>query len=117
MAQLETLLRKGDLSLQKMWYYVNPVMGFMEILASIIKVINKVRYTFLKLISSFFFSKKMLMVIYSKGDCCGSAIINLLFEKVLIYSGDQSIQEMILYLAQTVCQMSFDCFFRQTNEI
>lgn len=26
-----------------MWYYVNPIMGFMEILASIVKIINKVR--------------------------------------------------------------------------
>lgn len=40
--QLENLQRKGNLSLQKLWYYVNPIMGFMEILASIIKVINKV---------------------------------------------------------------------------
>ena len=75
--QLENLYRKANLSLQKLWYYVNPIMGFMEILASIIKVINK-------------------------GDCCGSAIINLLFEKVLAYSGDPKMQELIMYLAQTV---------------
>jgi gamma-tubulin complex component 2 len=41
--QLENLQRNGNLSLQKMWYYVNPIMGFMEILASVVKIINKVK--------------------------------------------------------------------------
>ena len=73
--QLENLHRHGNLSLQKLWYYVSPIMSFMEILALIIKSINK-------------------------SDLCGSAIMNLLFEKVLAYSGDAKLQELIFYLAQ-----------------
>lgn len=75
-SQLENLHRNGILSLQKLWYYVSPIMGFMDILAVIIKNINK-------------------------GDLCGSAILNLLFDKVLMYSGDAKNQELIFYLAQT----------------
>ncbi len=41
-SQLENLHRNGNLSLQKMWYYVSPIMSFMEVLAVIIKTINKV---------------------------------------------------------------------------
>jgi gamma-tubulin complex component 2 len=74
--QLESLHRNGELSLQKMWYYVDPIMAFMEVLAKIIKTINK-------------------------GDCCGSSVIDLLYEKVQSYSGDQKLQELIHYLAQT----------------
>ncbi|RMZ99511.1 gamma-tubulin complex component [Brachionus plicatilis] len=81
--QLENLQRKGNLSLQKLWYYVNPIMGFMDILASIIKVINK-------------------------GDCCGSAVIDILYEKVLAYSGDPKLQELIFYLAQTTSRPYFE---------
>jgi gamma-tubulin complex component 2 len=51
-------------------------MGFMDVLAKIIKTINK-------------------------GDCCGSSVIDLLFEKVQSYSGDLKLQELIFYLAQT----------------
>jgi gamma-tubulin complex component 2 len=74
--QFEALHRSGNLSLQKLWYYVNPIMGFMDILALIIRIINK-------------------------GDCCGSSVINLLFEKVLSHSGDPKLQELIFYLAKT----------------
>lgn len=73
--QLENLHRNGNLSLQKLWYYVSPIMSFMEILSVIIKNINR-------------------------SDLCGSAIMNLLFEKVLAYSGDAKLQELIFYLAQ-----------------
>ena len=46
-----------------------------------------------------------------KGDCCGSAVINLLFEKVIAYSGDPKLQELIFYLAQTVSLNAyFICF-------
>ncbi len=41
-SQLENLHRNGNLSLQKLWYYVSPIMSFMEVLAVIIKTINKV---------------------------------------------------------------------------
>lgn len=46
--QLENLHRNSNLSIQKLWYYVNPIMSFMEILASIVKVINKVNNYSLK---------------------------------------------------------------------
>ena len=49
----------------------------MDLLASIIKSINK-------------------------GDQCGSSIIDLLYDKVLAYSGDPKLQELLFYLAQTV---------------
>lgn len=98
--QLENLQRKGNLSLQKLWYYVSPIMGFMEILASIIKVINKVeKLKQKKLFKNCLFIKNNKNL--KKGDCCGSGVINILYEKVLIYSGDPKLQELILYLAQT----------------
>ena len=40
--QLETLQRQNNLSLQKLWYYTSPIINYMEIIASIVKIINKV---------------------------------------------------------------------------
>jgi gamma-tubulin complex component 2 len=40
--QLENIHRNNGLSLQKLWYFVNPILGFMELIASIIKILNKV---------------------------------------------------------------------------
>ena len=54
-------------------------MAFMDALAKIIKVINK-------------------------GDCCGSAVIGLLYEKVQSFAGDPKLQELIFYLAQTAAK-------------
>ena len=68
----------------------------MDILASIIKVTNKVT------LSTSFHIVASSNNCEIKNDCCGSSVINILFEKIQIYSGDQKIQELIVYLAQTV---------------
>ena len=41
--QLESMHKQSNLSLQKLWYFVSPIMNYMEIIASIVKIINKVR--------------------------------------------------------------------------
>ena len=73
--QLENIHRHSGMSLQKLWYYVSPIMNYMEVIASIVKVIDK-------------------------GKCKGSSVLDLLYEKIKDYSGDQKIQELVYYLAQ-----------------
>lgn len=44
--QLEHLHRQGTLSLQKLWFYIQPTMRTMEILASIGKAVKTCGYSY-----------------------------------------------------------------------
>lgn len=48
-------LFQGQLSLQKMWFYLQPTMRTLDILASIANSINRVSRTFFKLCNNFLF--------------------------------------------------------------
>lgn len=45
-AQLEhQLVNRGGLTLQKMWFYVQPALAYMETLASVVRTLRKVGHT------------------------------------------------------------------------
>uniref|UniRef100_A0A8C7DGM7 Gamma-tubulin complex component n=1 Tax=Oncorhynchus kisutch TaxID=8019 RepID=A0A8C7DGM7_ONCKI len=73
--QLEHLHRQGMLSLQKLWFYIQPTMRTMEILASIASSVDK-------------------------GDCMGGTTLSLLHDRTFNYTGDSQAQELCLYLTK-----------------
>ncbi|XP_073238459.1 gamma-tubulin complex component 2-like [Porites lutea] len=82
-AQLEHQFRLGQLSLQKLWFYIQPCMRTMEILSSIAVAIDK-------------------------GSCKGGAVLTLLHEKTVGYTGDSKSQDLCLFLTQAACVPYFD---------
>ncbi|PFX19929.1 Gamma-tubulin complex component 2 [Stylophora pistillata] len=82
-AQLEHQFRLGQLSLQKLWFYIQPCMRTMEILSSIAVAIDK-------------------------GSCKGGAVLTLLHEKTVGYTGDRKSQDLCLFLTQAACVPYFD---------
>ncbi|XP_025097324.1 gamma-tubulin complex component 2-like [Pomacea canaliculata] len=82
-AQLEHQYRVGQLSLQKMWFYLQPTMRTLDILASIANSINR-------------------------GECIGGAVLSLLHEKTSNLIGDAKSQELCLYLTQSACIPYFE---------
>ncbi|ELU18812.1 hypothetical protein CAPTEDRAFT_5306 [Capitella teleta] len=86
-AQLENQFRVGHLSLQKFWFYLQPMMSMMEILASIARSINK-------------------------GECIGGAVLSLLHEKTSSLIGDNKGQELCLFLTQAACVPYFEILER-----
>ncbi|MBN3274830.1 GCP2 protein, partial [Polyodon spathula] len=73
--QLEHLQRQGMLSLQKLWFYIQPTMRTMEILASLATSVDK-------------------------GDCMGGSTLSLLHDRTFNYTGDSQAQELCLYLTK-----------------
>lgn len=82
-AQLEHQFRLGQLSLQKLWFYVQPCLRTMEILSSIVMAIDK-------------------------ASCKGGAVLTLLHEKTVGYTGDTKSQDLCLFLTQAACVPYFD---------
>ncbi|XP_069044967.1 gamma-tubulin complex component 2 [Lepisosteus oculatus] len=81
--QLEHLQRQGMLSLQKLWFYIQPTMRTMEILASIATSIDK-------------------------GDCMGGSTLSLLHDRTFNYTGDSQAQELCLYLTKAASVPYFE---------
>ncbi|XP_052239668.1 gamma-tubulin complex component 2-like isoform X1 [Dreissena polymorpha] len=77
-AQLEQQLRHGSLSLQKLWFYIQPSIKTLDIMASVSNSINR-------------------------GECIGGAVLSLLHEKTSSFIGDVKGQELCLYLTQSAC--------------
>ncbi|KAM4034181.1 gamma-tubulin complex component 2 isoform 2-T2 [Anomaloglossus baeobatrachus] len=73
--QLEHLQRQGLLSLQKLWFYIQPTLRTMEVLASLATSLNN-------------------------GECLGGATLSLLHDKTFGYTGDIQAQELCLYLTK-----------------
>ncbi|PVD28265.1 hypothetical protein C0Q70_10852 [Pomacea canaliculata] len=93
-AQLEHQYRVGQLSLQKMWFYLQPTMRTLDILASIANSINR-------------------------GECIGGAVLSLLHEKTSNLIGDAKSQELCLYLTQshyTICRERIPVFLEQVAD-
>lgn len=82
-AQLEYEYRQGRLSLQKLWFYLQPTMKTLEILVSIVNSINK-------------------------GKCVGDAVLTLLHEMTSGFAGDTKSQELCLFLIQSACAPYFE---------
>lgn len=82
-AQLEQQLRLGSLSLQKLWFYIQPSMRTLEILSVIANSVNR-------------------------GECIGGAVLSLLHEKTSSMIGDIKGQELCLYLTQSACVPYFE---------
>ena len=82
-AQLETQLHAGQLTLQKMWFYLQPTMRTFELLASICRGIDK-------------------------GDCRGGPVLSILHEKTTSMIGDAKAEELCLYLTQNACVPYFE---------
>ncbi|XP_041116359.1 gamma-tubulin complex component 2-like isoform X2 [Polyodon spathula] len=73
--QLEHLQRQGMLSLQKLWFYIQPTMRTMEILASLATSVDK-------------------------EDCMGGSTLSLLHDRTFNYTGDSQAQELCVYLTK-----------------
>uniref|UniRef100_A0A2C9LH46 Gamma-tubulin complex component n=1 Tax=Biomphalaria glabrata TaxID=6526 RepID=A0A2C9LH46_BIOGL len=77
-AQLEREMKLGNLTLQKLRFYLQPTMRVLEILASVANSINR-------------------------GKCIGGAVLSLLHEKTASMIGDRKSSELCLYLTQSAC--------------
>lgn len=86
-AQLEHQHRQNTLSLQKLWFYIQPTMRTMEVMASIADIINK-------------------------GDCFGGTVLTVLHDKTATLTGDSKSQELCLYLTQAACVPYFEILER-----
>ncbi|TFK03290.1 Gamma-tubulin complex component 2 [Platysternon megacephalum] len=81
--QLEHLQRQGLLSLQKLWFYIQPTMRTMEILASLATSVDK-------------------------GECMGGSTLSLLHDRTFNYTGDSQAQELCLYLTKAASVPYFE---------
>ncbi|XP_050392733.1 gamma-tubulin complex component 2 isoform X2 [Patella vulgata] len=75
-AQLEHQYRTGNLTLQKVWFYLQPTIRTLDILASVSNSVNR-------------------------GECIGGGVLSLLHEKTCSLIGDVKSQELCLYLTQS----------------
>ncbi|XP_072013299.1 gamma-tubulin complex component 2-like [Amphiura filiformis] len=82
-AQLEHQFKQGQLPLQRFWFYVQPCIHTMEILASIAHSIDR-------------------------GACSGGSVLSLLHEKTIAMIGDNRGQNLCLYLTQSACAPYFE---------
>ncbi|KAJ8284904.1 hypothetical protein COCON_G00037540 [Conger conger] len=81
--QLEHIHCQGTLSLQKLWFYIQPTMRTMETLASI-------------------------AISVEKGDCMGGSTLSLLHDRTFNYTGDSQAQELCLYLTKAASVPYFE---------
>ncbi|KAM5241151.1 gamma-tubulin complex component 2 isoform 2-T4 [Hipposideros larvatus] len=81
--QLEQLQRQGLLSLQKLWFYVQPATRTMHILASVASSVDK-------------------------GECVGGSTLSLLHDRSVNYTGDSQAQELCLYLTKAASVPYFE---------
>ncbi|XP_004579789.1 gamma-tubulin complex component 2 isoform X1 [Ochotona princeps] len=81
--QLEQLHRQGLLSLQKLWFYIQPAMRTVDILASLATSVDK-------------------------GECLGGATLSLLHDRTVNYTGDSQAQELCLYLTKAASVPYFE---------
>ncbi|XP_048193951.1 gamma-tubulin complex component 2 [Perognathus longimembris pacificus] len=81
--QLEQLHRQGLLSLQKLWFYIQPAMRTVDILASLATSVDK-------------------------GECVGGSTLSLLHDRSFNYTGDSQAQELCLYLTKAASVPYFE---------
>ena len=78
-AQLENQFLQAQLTLQKMWYYVQPCLRSMELLARIASTVDR-------------------------GNCFGGRTLTILHEITVSLLGDEKSQSLCLLLTQAACQ-------------
>nr|XP_026237187.1 gamma-tubulin complex component 2 [Urocitellus parryii] len=81
--QLEQLHRQGLLSLQKLWFYIQPAMRTVDILASLATSVDR-------------------------GECMGGSTLSLLHDRSFNYTGDSQAQELCLYLTKAASAPYFE---------
>ena len=88
-AQLEHQLLSGQLTLQKMWYYVQPCLRTLEVLSHVAFLVDK-------------------------GECRGGKTLSVLHRTASGggYVGDRSAQEVCLHLARTASRPYFEMLER-----
>ncbi|KAJ6654038.1 hypothetical protein lerEdw1_007547 [Lerista edwardsae] len=94
--QLEHLQRQGLLSLQKLWFYIQPTMRTMEILASL----GEER------------PAEEGLPRLTKASAWGGATLSLLHDKTFNYTGDSQAQELCLYLTKAASVPYFEILER-----
>lgn len=82
-AQLESQHLQGELTLQKMWYYVQPCLHALDIAARV-------------------------SVSISKGGCRGGKTLSTLHTLTSGYTGDERSQELCVHLAKAACEPYFE---------
>ena len=82
-AQLETQFLQGKLTLQKLWYYVQPCLHTMSLLAQVAVAIGK-------------------------GRCRGGKTLSTLHHLMGNYTGDERSQELGMHLATSACVPYFE---------
>uniref|UniRef100_T1JH36 Gamma-tubulin complex component 2 n=1 Tax=Strigamia maritima TaxID=126957 RepID=T1JH36_STRMM len=82
-AQLEHQLRQGLLTMQKLWYYLQPTKRTIEILTSI-------------------------AIAITKANSRGGTVLTLLHDKTNSLNGDAKAQELCLFLIQNACVPYFE---------
>ncbi|EPY85337.1 gamma-tubulin complex component 2 [Camelus ferus] len=95
--QLEQLQRQGLLSLQKLWFYVQPAMRTVDILASLEAVRLRVCP-----------QKKACLCEEVGGECVGGSTLSLLHDRSFSYTGDSQAQELCLYLTKAASVPYFE---------
>ena len=82
-AQLESQYHRGNLSVQKVWYYVQPCLHALEITCRVAMSI-------------------------SKGACRGGKSLSSLHHLTCSYSGDERSQQLCMHLAKAACSPYFE---------
>lgn len=82
-AQLEYQFQQGQLSLQKLWFHIQPCLRRMEVLSSVAEAIET-------------------------AQCKGGSVLTLLHERTTNLTGDSTAQDLCLYLTQAACVPYFD---------
>ncbi|CAF0794160.1 unnamed protein product [Adineta ricciae] len=75
-SQLETQQQQGQLTLQTLWFHTEPVMEMMEVVANIVRTLNK-------------------------GNTVGRAVLDLLHEQTLKLSGHKQAYDICFFLAKS----------------
>ena len=119
-----TYNHKGHLTLQKLWFYVQPSLHTLETLSAIITSINRASYfscthaitsfldsVFFEMDLCFYpeclfssFSPILILCFYSgmQGRCEGGALLSLLHERTMCALGDAATQDLCMSLTQAV---------------
>ncbi|XP_046850541.1 gamma-tubulin complex component 2-like [Xenia sp. Carnegie-2017] len=82
-SQLEHEFHQGQLSLQNLWFNIQPCLRRMEVLSSIAEAIEN-------------------------AQCKGGSVLTLLHERTTNMTGDSTSQDLCLYLTQAACVPYFD---------
>lgn len=107
--QLEHVHQRGLLSLQKLWFYLQPTMRTMDILAAI-GTAGRSQLCRQSLARSLRTHCAVAPSASSvdKGECMGGATLSLLHDRTFNFTGDAQAQEVCLYLTKAASVPYFE---------